>query len=194
MSGEAGNVAVFPGVEPAHGSSSPGPQYQELWFAIAQRPWASLVLVPADVGQSAGPIAKALAEVGTRLRDAPVNAIIAESIDYAAARSLSELQPRLRNGSRWDGCVDIEATPAAAIEAQPIDACVPQHEATLMPPFGRAIIAVRPVISEPLGIAIAHAADAVVICLQLGASRTAATRRTIELIGTDRIMGVFIVR
>lgn len=194
MSGEAANFAAFPGGQPAHAGSPPDRQYQELWFALARRPWASLVLVPADGGFSAGPIAKALADVGTRLRDSPVNAIVAETIDYISARSLTEVQPRLRSDRVWDGCAEVEMAPEPAIATRPPETIEPVREAKLMPPFGRAIIAIRPVVSDPLGIAIAHAADAVVVCVQLGASRIPAARRTIELVGPERIVGAFIVR
>jgi hypothetical protein len=54
-------------------------------------------------------------------------------------------------------------------------------------------VALQPVVEEPLGVAIAHAADAVVLCMQMRKSRVASTRRTIELIGQDRIAGAILI-
>jgi hypothetical protein len=190
MSGEAAKFTVFPGGQPAHVGEAPGQRYQELWFAIARQPWASLVLVPADVGVSVAPVAKALADVATRLSEAPVSAIVAESIDYAAARSLSEIQPRLRGDVEPRCLQEVETTSSPAID-RPSGGYGPPREAR---PLARAIVAIRPVVSDPLGIAIVHAADAAVLCVEMGTSRAAAARRTIELIGAERIIGAFLLR
>lgn len=195
MSGEAAKFALFPGGHPAHAGSAPDRQLQELWFSIARRPWASLVLVPADASLSTAWIATGLAEVGTRLRDTPVNAIVAERIDYASVRSISELQPRLEAGRAWEGSVEVEPGPTATVGvSDPTGHGGRRHDATLMPPFGRVIIAVQPVVCEPLAVAIAHAADAAVLCVRMGDSRMRAARRTVELIGADRVLGAFLVR
>jgi hypothetical protein len=152
--------------------------------------WASVVLVPADAGTSVAEIATSLAEVGTSLRETPITAIIADTIDYGSARALAELQPRLGSGGAWRATVEVEARP---VEPQ-AQSAQPRHTATLLPPLGRAIIAIRPVVDEPLGLAIAHAADAVVLCVELGKSRLASARRTIELVGPERIIGALVIR
>ncbi len=54
---------------------------------------------------------------------------------------------------------------------------------------GRTIIALDPVVSNPAGLAIALAADAVLLCVTLGQTEIAAARRTVELIGRDRFIG-----
>jgi hypothetical protein len=152
------------------------------------------VLVPADRGTLVGEIANSLAEVGTRLRETPVTAIVADAIDYESIRTLTDLQPRLNDQRPWPS-VEVVASPVTP-DAPGGDASWPPplREATLMPPVGRAIIAIRPIADEPLGVAIAQAADAVVLCIEMGAHRMKAARRTIELIGPERIIGAFLIR
>jgi hypothetical protein len=55
------------------------------------------------------------------------------------------------------------------------------------------IVAVQPVIVEPLGLTVTRAADAVILCIELGRTRLAAVRRTIELIGRERVAGCFLI-
>ncbi len=186
--------AVYPGGLPARGDGTPpGREYQELWFSIARLRWATVVLVPADHGGSAADVATMLAQVGTQLSDAPVTAIVANRIDYASVRSLSDLQPRLRDGHSWAGAIEVASIPVARADAEP-GSNRAVHEAQPMPPMGRSIIAIQPVVDEPLGVAIAQAADAVVICIEPGKDRMPAARRTIELIGAERVVGAVLVR
>jgi hypothetical protein len=217
MSAQGWQFAVFPGGQPGRGGPPPGRDYQELWFRLARIPWASLVLVPADSGTSVAEIATSLAEVGTSLRDTPVTAIVADTIDYESARALSEMQPRLTNGSAYRATVNVEAD---AVDPEPREAPGPHapgaHSAgsptagsraagsrsradgspaaTPLPPSGRAIISINAVVDEPLGIAIAQAADAVLLCVEMGRSRIGAARRTIELIGQERMIGALVIR
>jgi hypothetical protein len=53
----------------------------------------------------------------------------------------------------------------------------------------RIVISIESVLSNPLGIGIAQAADAVVLCVRKGRTKIAAARRTIELIGRERFVG-----
>ena len=189
MSARAPQFAVYPGGQPGH-SAAPGREYQELWFSLARLAWSSVVLVPADAGTSTAEIAKSLAEVGGSLCEAPVTAIVTDAIDYGSARALAAMQPRLGRGGAWRSTVEVEG---CEVEAPPRDTQA-LHTATPLPPSGRAIIAIRPVMDEPLGLAIAQAADAVVLCVELGRSRLAAARRTIELVGADRVIGALVIR
>jgi len=59
---------------------------------------------------------------------------------------------------------------------------------------GRSIVAILPVVDERLGVVVARAADAVVLCVEMGRTRLAAIRRTVELIGRNRIAGCFVVK
>ena len=134
--------------------------YQSLWFTLVRSHWTSLVLVPADEGDSAAGIATALADVGRRLRKTPVTFLVmAGSIDYASAgKFVSEVAGK--GGQASDG-----------------------------PPTSRVIIAVPPVIVEPLALAVTDAADAVALYVRKGSTHSDAAARTIELVGRERIMG-----
>ncbi|HSN13091.1 MAG TPA: hypothetical protein VLT61_00565 [Anaeromyxobacteraceae bacterium] len=58
---------------------------------------------------------------------------------------------------------------------------------------GRLVIAISSVITEPLGLGATAAADAVIVCIEQGRTRLADARRTIELVGRDRIAGCYLV-
>ncbi len=134
--------------------------FQGLWFTLARKRWNSLVLVPADEGDSAAGIATALADVGRRLRNTPVTFLVmAGSIDYASA-------------GRFVAAV-------AGNSGQDAGG----------PPSSRVIVAVPSVISEPLALAVTDAADAVALYVRKGSTRLKAAARTIELVGRDRIVG-----
>ena len=173
----------------------------DLWFALSRVSWSSLVLVPADEGGSASEVATALAEFGGRLRDAPITAIVADSMDFESARILSDLQQRVGFSPIPRERVTVEAEVVDA--EQPRGAAPPAseqraiertgYEATALNP-GAVVVAIQPVVVEPLGVAIAQAASAVVLCVELGKTRLASARRTIELIGADRIVGAFLIR
>jgi len=145
----------------------PDPEYQELWFALSRRNWSSVVLVPADEGQSTAILATALADVGRRLRYTPVTAMVADQLDFASA---AQMAPRV-------------ATPNQ-----------PGRPKALTAPSGQVIVAIPPVVVEPLGVAVARAADAAILCLELGRTRMSAARRSVELIGREQIAGCFLVR
>jgi hypothetical protein len=159
---------------------------------MARLHWA-VVRVPADHGGSAAEVATALADFGSRLRDTLVTAIIANRMDFASVRALADLQPRLQSGP-----VDRPWLPSIGVEARPVDPVAPSasgtHRAAPVPPIGRAIIAIQPIVDESLGVAVAQAADAVVLCVQLGKSRLSSARRTIELVGPERVIGAVLVR
>jgi hypothetical protein len=195
MSTELPPFTMYPGGQTGSADGArPGREFQELWFSVARLHWASIVLVPADAGGGAADVATSLAQVGTQLRDTPVTAVVANRIDFSCARALAEFQPRLLQDRRLPA-IEVEARPVAVgAPASAPPAVRPVRDATPMPPLGRAIIAIPPVVDEPLGVAVAQAADAVVLCVHLGKTRMPAARRTIELIGADRIVGVVLVR
>jgi hypothetical protein len=139
--------------------------HQALWFTIARKPWGSVVLVPADEGLSTAAIAMGIADVGRRLRNAPVTAMVADEFDYAFA---AQLAPRVA---------------AAGAAARAGDGAP-----------SRVIVSIPPVTVDPLGVAVAQAADATILCIAMGRSRVAAVQRTIQLIGRDCIAGCFLIR
>ena len=144
---------------------APGREYQELWFALSREAWRTVVLVPADPGVSAVYIAGALGDVARWLREPPATIItMSDPLDYVTAIQLS---PRV----------------------SPDEQGGPGREASA----SKIIVAVQPVVVEPLGLAVTRAADAVVLCIEKGHSRLASARRTIELIGRERIRGCIFV-
>jgi hypothetical protein len=143
----------------------PGRELQELWFTLCQRDWRSVVLVPAGEGESAGAYALGLGEVGRWLRENPVTFVMKDALDYASGTQIV----------------------AAAGSAGQASSGRPNA------PAGRVIVAIQPVTVEPLGLAIAQAADAVIVCVELGRSRLRDVERTVELVGRERLAGCFLV-
>ncbi|MBI5071116.1 MAG: hypothetical protein HZB56_23100 [Deltaproteobacteria bacterium] len=154
-----------PNASPDHpGNTLPMPrpprrEIQELWLALARRPWRSAVLVPVDPAGSAAIVAASLAEVGRRLRLGQVSAVVASRLDYEDAAQMVRRLEGLRGG----------------VASDPL------------------VVAIPSVVAEPLGVAVAREADLVVLCIELGQSSLAAARRTIELIGSDRIAGCLLL-
>ncbi len=142
-----------------------GRHYQALWFSLAGLAWNSLVLVPADHRGSTAHIARALADIGDQLSVVPVTSVVANHSNYRSAVQIA---------------VGVSGTAWA-------------DEERAVPRAGRALISIDSVIDEPLGVAVCQAADATVICVELGRSGLAAVRRSIELIGRDRIVGTFVI-
>lgn len=198
MSAKSSQFAVFPGGQAGRSTpGSPGREFQELWFTLARKRWASLAIVPVGAKVSASTIATSLAEVGSRLRDTPVTAIVAEALDYGAARTLSEIQPRLFEERALSNALEVPAKVVATrVEgASPTVAAIASlRDAHVVSPMARVVIAIRSVIEEPLGVAVAQAADAVLLCVELGESQLAAARRTVELVGAERVVGALLVR
>lgn len=168
VEGTTPDVPGDPIAELARRLELPDPEYQELWFALSRHNWSSVVLVPADEGESTASLATALADVGRRLRYTPVTAMVADQLDFAAA---AQMAPRVATPNHNT------ARPKA-----------------LAAPTGQVIVAIPPVVVEPLGVAVARAADAVVLCVEVGHSRVSSTRRTIDLIGREQIAGCFLIR
>ncbi len=164
----------------------PSRELQELWFATRRREWNSLVVVPASPGSSALHIAQALGEVGGAIRMSPVQVVNAEGMDLDRIALLvldinGEAQPELK-GSVW-------TMASASVSPGGWDA-----PAGRSAPAARAIIiAIEAVAENPLVLPLALAADAVLLCVELGRTRLADTRHTVELIGRDRIIGTVLL-
>jgi hypothetical protein len=142
-----------------------GRDYQELWFALARRPWRSAVLVPAEPGLRTDELAQALAGIGRRLGFTQVSAVVAEQIDFD---SVGLLTARVSS---------------------------PGQSATTVAGQGTAqiVVSIPPVVIQPLGVAVARAADTVVLCLAVGQTSVHHVQRTIELVGRERICGAVLV-
>jgi hypothetical protein len=194
--GTPGPAGELPDSEGRHAKA-----YQQLWFALARSDWSSLVLVPADPEGSTDEVARSLAEVGKRLSDGPVTAVMAGSLEYGTAAALADL-PRfvdhkhLLPTSSWT-TVDVNATLADAPRADVADeapAAGANGQALAISSEARLIISIPAVVSQPLGLATTQTADLTVLCVEVGRTRLADARRTMDLIGRERIAGCFLVR
>lgn len=158
---------VVPPARP-HGSVVPSLDIQELWYTALRWEWSSLVLVPAHPGGSAVWIAKALAEVGASHR----------------GRAL-KITPQ---------GTTIESTSELIEDLTAQSTIRPMKTGTERWNLGQSIIAIDSVVTDPAGIAVALAADAVLLCLELGKSDIASAQRTVQLIGREHFIGCVIVK
>jgi len=170
----------------------------QLWFALAQRRWLSVVLVPGHPGGSAVEAAQGLADVGQKVSGLPVRAVTMSSLDYGTAAVLTDLQTQLHRigeeAERASRAIEVAADEVQAEEggAEP----APTEASTgLVPvaPAARFIIAVPCVLSEPLGLAAAQGADLVVVVVELGTTRQGDLRRIMSQVGQDRVAGCLLV-
>lgn len=161
------------------------PRLQHLWLALAQHPWDSLAIVPARAGGSTSEVARALADVGQILARSPVSAITVDVMGPRSALALSTLAHSIRDRRErvWtgNGIVRVGQTLRRELDRQPN---------SLVPPMGRLIVGVPSLVSEPLGMAVAHAVDGVLLGVELGATSMAEIERSSDLVGRDRIVGV----
>lgn len=141
---------------------------QELWFAATSQRWSTLALVPAHRGGSALHVAYTLIEAGTLFLRRQIELVSAEGIDIATA-----------TGWIFD---------AVARSAQPQPFAGQSGRAPERDHFQR-IVVLEPVVSNPLGIALARAADAVLLVAELGVSDLGDARFTVEAIGQERFLG-----
>jgi hypothetical protein len=165
----------------------PPRELQELWFATRRREWKSLVVVPASPGSSVLHIAQALGEVGTAIRMSPVQVVNAEGMDLdRIARLVQDLSGEDKaeaKGAVWT---------SGSAARSPGGWDVPAGRGA---PAGRAtIVALDAVAENPLILPLALAADAVLLCVEVGRTRLEDARHTVELIGRDRIIGCALLR
>jgi hypothetical protein len=192
----------------------PSREYLELWIHLSRRKWGSLVIIPADRDGSTAEIANALAEIGQRLSYGPVTAIAVSSLEFGSALALADLQQHLERERRAGGISaqefpaeeqppveDAPTTGAAPSGAEPVVPSPepvafepPKTEALAKVPPARLIISIPPVLTEPLGLTAAQESDAVVLAVRLNRSRMDEVRRTLQLVGRERVIGCFLVR
>jgi hypothetical protein len=141
----------------------PSSDLQELWFSALRYHWSSLVIVPADRGISSLRIAEAMGEMGRIQTGAQLVHLRAEGLNIQTSSSLVTSMTALKD------------RPPPGAQEPWLDRQI--------------IIAVDAVVANPAGVAVALAADAVLLHVVLGRTSSRAARRTIELIGQDRFIG-----
>ena len=109
----------------------------------------------------------------------------------ALAASLAEVGRQLREGA----VTALQLPRLDYITASGIaDAISAAGRGEGVPENLQVIIALPPVLDDPLGVAIAHAADAAVLCVEMKRARLQSARRTIELVGRERFLGSILLR
>jgi hypothetical protein len=176
----------------AAATDAPRRDFQKLWFALARNDWRSVVFVPGDEGGSAASAATALADVGKKLHELPVILfVMANPADYWPAMQMVHAAADLAGEAEAQRRPPKPLDYASAVQV--VTDTTARHRA-LRPPTGKVIVAVQSVISEPLGLAVTQAADAVVLHVELARTRLASLRTTIELVGRERIAGCILDR
>ena len=177
-------------VTPDLGAEIPSVQLQQLWVTmLRRRAWSSLAVVPADTGGSAVSTARglaALAEQHLRRRLTVVAPDELGSLDelptFMPALAVQEPAERLE-ASAWE----IGLRESVRMRTQHPEL----GELTRAPSV---IVALDPVATNPLGIAVASAVDAVLLCISLGETTIGAAKQTVELIGRERFIGCVVIR
>lgn len=143
----------------------PGTAAHSLWFAVQTRPWASLAVLPAGPGESAKNVAEALYDVGALASGGPMRLVDARDVTLttSAAIILNMTSLVAAPGERRTGGTQ------------------------------RVVVVLSSVVEVMAGIPIAMAADAVVLTVTLGKTRLEDARRTVELVGAQRVIGTILV-
>ena len=137
---------------------------QELWLQLAPRNWKSMVVVPVEPDLSAAGYARSVAEVGASLGDGPVTFVNLEDLERA---------PNGADADRGRARTVVNRLKSIRQGADP----------------GQLVLVIQSVMTSPMGVLIARAADVVVLCVQMERTQLKDVRRTVELIGQDRIVG-----
>jgi hypothetical protein len=115
---------------------APGRDWQQLWFAMLQHRWSSVVIVPAQPNVSALPAARTLAAVGRLYHQQPVRLVEAEGTDPTATSFvINSAKNRVAAGERVIIAVDSPlSNPVAIPIARVADA------ALLLVPLGHTLL------------------------------------------------------
>ncbi len=142
-----------------------GTAAQGLWFAVQTRPWASLAVLPAGPGESALSVANALYDVGALVSGGPMRLLDARAITMASSASF---------------IVNMSALVSAPGERRAGG-------------LQRAVVVLPSVIEQLAVVPIVLAADAVLFTVTLGKTTLDSARRTLELVGAERVLGCILV-
>jgi hypothetical protein len=133
---------------------------QQVWFALHRLEWASLVLVPGDENGSVIDFGRPLYEVARLAMGDRVRLLDARDV------KLNRTAPLI---------LDMHAAPTGRAGGGPWSE--------------RALVMINSVISHPSGVPIALAADAAVLCVEMGRTSLSAGRRTLQILGAQRFVG-----
>ncbi len=132
--------------------------------------WSWLAVIAAEPRDSTAVITRALCEVGSRLSVYPVEYIDATDVDLdSSSMLLARLGTTVAEGWPRGG------HPAGA-------------SAQWRPPVVKSVVALANPLANPLALPLALAADGVVLCVRRGHDRLRLVRRTVDVVGRDRIL------
>lgn len=158
-------------------------QMQELWMVLAKQEWTSLAVLPAHRDGSTDELVRTLAEVGRHLCDQPISTATVATFGPGSTRALATLARQMEERQKrlWSGSdvIDVESDPPMKRD----------DDESFLPASGRLIIGVPSVVAMPVALAVAQAADTVILGVELGKTAMKDLRRSIELIGRERIVG-----
>ncbi|SRR6266481_2533885 len=152
----------------ARAEAPSNPKLEAVWEQLRGN-WSWVVTVPAERDPSTVELARGLAQTGARLSVYPVQYVEATDLD-------------LESSTRLIARLGISA--GAEEESSPDES--PASEACA-PPIIKTIVALESPLARPLALAIAMAADGVVLCVRRGRDRIESVRDTIQAVGRDRI-------
>jgi hypothetical protein len=157
------------------GVGLPTKDLQELWFATRRRDWTSLAVTPAHAGGSAMPVAEALRQM-SQLIKRPARLVQADNLDLTDVATLvtSMSMPR---SSAWSSTV------ARSTSASLGQSSMEHGGDELL------IVAVEPVVVNPLVLPLVLATDAVLLVMEQGKTDLASAQHTIDLIGREKLLG-----
>jgi hypothetical protein len=138
---------------------------QTLWFALQDKAWSSLAILPAGPGESALGVANALYDVGALVSGGPMRLLDARAVTLSTSASFILNMSSLVSapGERRQGGTQ------------------------------RALVVLASVLEQMAGIPIVLAADAVVLTVVLGKTTLESARQTLELVGAERVLGCILV-
>jgi len=144
-------------------------QLNLVWLQLRGK-WTWIAVIPAEPDLSIADFAHALREVGSRLSSESVDFIEATNVDLDSASWLiGRLGTSAGSGDTWGRNAGSDAP-------------------NWMPPAVRTLVALDNPVANPLALPVALAADGLVVCVRRGRTPLSAIRRTLEAVGTDRIV------
>ena len=138
----------------------PSLSLQQLWFSLQRREWSTLVAVPADRDSSVMDFGRPLHEVGRLAMGEKLRLIDARDVKLTRTAALI-LEMTGGGSNRGLGAQGGE----------------------------RALVLIESVLSHPSGVPVALAADAALLCVELGRTSIAAARETVRIVGAHRFLG-----
>ena len=175
-----GSAAALPEGRPAEAGGAARSRHSvhdlDLLWVQLRGSWGWLAVISAEPGFSTQPLAERLCEVGSRLSLHRMELMLAANLDLdTSSRLIAHLQ--------------------ASAKAGDLRGSTGQHApgATRSAPPHRTLVALESPLVNPLALPVALAADGVILCAVRGRTRLDSIRKTVEMVGADRILCSFLL-